>query len=565
MRKIGWQLAIAVGGLLLVLGLLLGQTPGPEADLLQPVQGGSYAEALIGRSVRLNPLLDRYNQVDRDIDRLIYGALVRFNSRGEPIPELAESFAISADASLYNFTLRGDARWHDGEPVTADDVIFTYSKLKEGGLPGSEDLQTFWQDIAIVKLDEKNVQFQLPERYAPFLDYLTVGLLPDHLLRGVSAEELIDHPFNLEPVGTGPFRFESFLEGDSGQIVGVSLTAFEEYGPGRPFLERVEFRFYEDPSAALQAYRDGQVDGIGAVTGDILDQVLIEPGLNLYSVRSPHTATVFLNTRSSDKPFLGEKEFRQALLLAVNREQLIGSILEGQGLLATSPILPGSWAHADGLDPLPYDPALAVEKLAALGWELPVGAVPGTPEYVRTNGELDLSFELAYPELPLYRQIAFMLQSAWAKVGIQVELSPVSSAEILPSLLEPRRFEAVLTELDTTQLVDPDPYPFWHDSQVETGQNYSGYQDRNISIWLEQARITTDRIRRQELYRDFQYRFRDQAPALLLFHSVYNYAVSAEVRGARLGPIYDPSDRFADIPEWYLLIRRGFTASEETG
>ncbi len=565
MRRIGWQLAIAVGGLLLVLGLLLGQTPGPEADLLQPVQGGSYAEALIGRSVRLNPLLDRYNQADRDIDRLIYGSLIRFNSRGEPVPELAESFAISADATLYNFTLREDVRWHDGEPVTADDVIFTFSKFKEGGLPGDDDLRSLWQEVEIVKLDDKNVQFQLSESYAPFLDYLTVGLLPDHLLRGVSAAELADHPFNREPVGSGPFQFESFLLAADGQVVGVSLTAFEQYAPGRAFLERIEFRFFADSQAALQAFRDGTVDGIGNVTNEILEAVLAEPGLNLYSARSPQTATVFLNNRSTDKPFLAQKEFRQALLLAVNREQLIGSVLDGQGLPAASPILPGNWAHIDGLNPLPYDPELASEILSDLGWELPAGVARGAPEYVRANGEQELSFELAYPQVTLYEELASMLQVAWAAIGIRAELAPVPPEELLPERLEPRRFEAVLAEIDTSQLGDPDPYPFWHDSQVETGQNYSGYQDRNISIWLEQARITPDVRRRQALYRDFQYRFRDQVPALLLFHPIYNYAVSAEVRGATLGPIQDPSDRFQQIAQWYVLIRRGFTTTEGAG
>lgn len=565
MRKIGWQLAIAVGGLLLVLGLLLGQTPGPEADLLQPVQGGSYAEALIGQSVRLNPLLDRYNQVDRDVDRLIYGSLIRYNSRGEPVPELAERYAVSADATLYNFTLRDDARWHDGEPVTADDVIFTFSKFKEGGLPGDADLQSLWQDIEIVKLDDKNVQFQLSESYAPFLDYLTVGLLPDHLLRGVSAEELVNHPFNRAPIGSGPFQFEQFSLADDGRANGVSLTAFEQYAPARPFLERIEFRFFADSQAALQAFREGEVDGIGNVTDDILQAVLAEPGLNLYSARSPETATVFLNTRSTDKPFLAQKEFRQALLLALNREQLIGSILDGQGLPASSPILPGNWAHVDGLDPLPYDPDLAAGILTDLGWELPVGVAPGAPEYVRSNGDQPLSFELAYPESEPYPRLASMLQAAWAEIGIRADLTPVPPEEILPERLEPRRFEAVLTELDTGQLGDPDPYPFWHDSQVETGQNYAGYQDRNISIWLEQARITPDVRRRQALYRDFQYRFRDQVPALLLFHPIYSYAVSAEVRGATLGPIQDPSDRFQQITQWYVLIRRGFTRPEGSG
>lgn len=557
MRRIGWQLAIAVGGLLLVLGLLLGQTPAPESAQVQPVPGGAYAEALIGSSSRLNPLLDRGNQVDRDINRLIYAGLIEFDSFGEPVEELAAAFAISADATLYNFTIRDDAYWHDGVPVTADDVIFTFSKFKEPGYPGPQDLIDFWSEIEIVKLDDKNVQFQLPDRFSPFMDYMATGLLPDHLLRGVSAAEMVDHPFNSEPVGAGPFQFESFLLDESGRLAGVSLTAFEDYAQGRPFLERIEFRFFDDAQQALQAYLDGEVDGLGQVPPAILDEVLADPGLRLHSSRRPQTAVIFINTGSTEKPELGEKELRQALLLAVNREWLIGSVLDGQGTVAASPILPGSWAYATNLEPLPYDPLEAASKLSGLGWELPTGVAPGTEEYVRSDGERQLALELAYPNEAALATVAQAVAASWKEIGVLVELVAVEPAELLQDYLEPRQYDAVLTMLDSTLAPDPDPYSFWHDSQSETGQNYTGFQDRNISIWLEQARITPDQQRRQELYRDFQFRFRDQAPALLLYHPVYSFAISAEVRGARLGPIYDPSDRFANVTEWFLLVRRG--------
>ncbi len=564
MRRIIWQLVIALGGLLLVLGLLLGQTPDPEATFVQPVHGGSYTEGVVGRSIRLNPLLDRGNQVDRDIDRLLYGALIRLNSFGDPVLELAESIAVSADATLYNFTIREDAMWHDGEPVTADDVIYTFSKFAEEDYPAPEDLKQLWAEVQIVKLDDKNVQFQLPERFAPFMDYMAVGLLPDHLLRGVDGEALIDHPFNREPIGSGPFRFEGFQRDDNGEVTGVSLTAFEDYVLGQPFLERVEVRFFGDADAALQAFEDGQVDGIGQVSEEILDSVLAQPALNLHSVRSPSTAIVFLNTRHPDKDYLGEKDFRQALTMAVDRERMIGKLLGGQGLVASGPILPGNWAFAPNLEPLPFDVLAAEELLADQGWEVPAGIPRGSSEYVRTDGESQLSIQLAHLDDALYTAVAEMLQSSWQSVGISVELVSLSAPAILSDMLIPREFEAVLTELDASQVADPDPYSFWHDSQAETGQNYSGFEDRNISLWLEQARITPDRDRRREHYRDFQFRFRDQAPALLLYHPVFNYAISSDVQGASVGPVYDPSDRFANIKDWFLLVRRGFFGAEET-
>jgi len=564
MRNLRWQLVIALGGLLLVVGLLLGQTPDPTIASIQPVQGGAYAEALIGEVVRLNPLLDFQNQVDRDIDRLVYGALIRFDSRGNPVVDLAQSYAVSADATLYTFTLREDAQWHDGEPVTSDDVVFTFSKFQEEDFRGPPDLHEVWQEIEIVRLDERNVQFQLPEPFAPFLDFMATGLLPDHLLRGATAAELIDHPFNAEPVGTGPFRFESFLQGEDGQLAGVSLTAFESYYAGRPYLERVEFRLYPSASQALQAYQEELVQGVAGVPASSLQTAISLPGTDLYSAVGPFTTLVFLNTAHPDRAFLGQKEFRQALLLSINREWLINQFFDGQAVAAVGPLLPGSWAFANGLPDVAFNPALAEDKLDELGWTIPPGSVPGTPEYFRSREGEPLSFELAYPLMDGYAQLAEALQSSWAAVGVRAELVPVDPESVVTELLQPREYEAVLTELDLSRYPDPDPYPFWHDSQVETGQNYSQFSDRNISIWLEQARTNPNTQRRMEFYRDFQYRFQDQLPALMLFHPVYTYAISSTVQGPSLGPIQDPSDRFQNINQWFLLVRRGFAAPSPT-
>ena len=171
---------------------------------------------------------------------------------------------------------------------------------------------------------------------------MTVSLLPDHLLRGVDGESLIDHPFNLEPIGSGPFRFEEFQRDEKGDVIGVSLTAFEEYVLGSPFLERVEFLFFESSEQALQSFQEGEIDGIGQVSDDILEMVLAQPELNLHSVRSPSTTVVFLNTQHPDKNYLGEKNFRQALMMAINRERMIGELLDGQGLIASGPIFAGA-------------------------------------------------------------------------------------------------------------------------------------------------------------------------------------------------------------------------------
>jgi peptide/nickel transport system substrate-binding protein len=429
--------------------------------------------------------------------------------------------------------------------------------------PGAPDLYQFWESISIVRLDALNVQFQLPEPYAPFLDYLETGLLPEHLLRGVSAAELIDHPFNLDPIGTGPFQFESFLQDLNGGLVGVSLTAFDQFYEKRPFLERVEFRFYETEELALEAYRAGEVQGIGGLSNQVLSQALAIPALNLHSSRYPSASLVFLNTAHGQKAFLSEKEVRKAMLLGTDRQKIVDQLLFGQAVVATSPILPGGWAFSQELSATVFDPRTAASILDEVEWLLPVGATPGTAEYVRSRAEETLTLRLSYLDNPASEAVAEMLQTDWSALGIQVELEPLSGSDLLISKLEERDFEAILAEIDLAGFPDPDPYPFWHDSQAENGQNYSGFSDRNISIWLEQARTTPDLDRRRDFYRDFQIRFADQVPALLLYHPVYTFAINAEVQGVSMGPITDPSDRFQNVTDWFLLVRRGFDAQDE--
>lgn len=554
MRDLRWQILIAVGGLLLVVGILLGQKPSVQSEAPEPVSGGAHVEALLGRPIRLNPVLDFNNQVDEDVDRLLYRGLARFDSRGNPVPDLADRWAVSADASLVTVTLRDDAVWHDGEPVESADIVYTFSRFKEPGYPGPEDLQAFWQEVEIVQLDDLTVQFQLPEPYAPFLDFLSVGLLPDHLLRGVSSADLPDHPFNLQPVGTGPFRFERFMtEGD--RIRGVSLLAYDGFYGQQPYLDRIEFHYFESPEQAFNAYDRGEIGAIGSVDETILSEVLAAPNLNLYSARLPEVKLVYFNLSNSEKPFLQEEEVRQSLRMAVNRQAIVDKVLDGQGIVAPSPILPGTWAFAEGLQPVPFQPIQAEETLDRLEWEVPAGASQGSEEYVRAQEDRTLSFELLLLDRDRDRAIANHLQEYWSRIGVEVNLETVSE-ERLSEALESRSYQAALTDLTLSRWPDPDPYTLWHDSQAEAGQNYAGFNDRNTGIWLERARTTPDQTRRAELYASFQYRFQDQVPAMLLYYPIYNYAISAQMQGVNFGPVFDPSDRFAEVENWFLLARR---------
>lgn len=551
MKKLRWQLLVVFLALMAISLLLIGQKPVLEQIVpIQPATGGVYSEAVIGSIGRLNPLLDVYNPADRDVSRLLFSTLISFDDRGIPKGDLAESWGISQDRMVYNFSLRPDAVWHDGERVTSDDVAFTIELLRNEGLPTPKDIRDLWNEIEIIPLNQKTLQFRLPEPFAPFLDYLTFGILPEHLLGNLSPEELIDAPFNLEPVGSGPYLFDHLLL-DNGQILGVVLSAFEEYYADRSFVDQVVFRYYPDAETALDAYRQGEVLGISQVTTEVLPEVLKEPELKLYSGRLPQLTLVYLNLDNPELPFFQDVAVRRALLMGINRRWIVDHVLNGQAIVADGPIFPGTWAYYEGIEHVGYDTDGALDLLKGAGYTIP--AEGGS---VRSKEGVALSFELVYPDTANYSDIIEAIRGDWAQLGVHVDLKPVTYEELLNDYLTPRDYQSALVDLNLARSPDPDPYPFWDQAQVTGGQNYSMWNDRQASEYLEQARVTDDLVERTKAYRNFQVRFTSETPALTLFYPVYSYAVDAQVQGVRIGSFFDPSDRFSDITTWYLLAKR---------
>ncbi len=550
MKKLRWQLLIVAVSLVAIAVLLVAQQPLalPGAEpVVEPVSGGVYTEALLGSLGRLNPVLDYYNAADHAVDRLIFSGLIRFDHRGLPQGDLADAWGISQDGTSYSFSIRPNAIWHDGQPVRSEDVVFTIELLRDENIPLPPDLRNFWQQVEVNVLDEKTLQFILPEPFAPFLDYLTFGVLPEHLLGGLSATEIIDAEFNIKPVGSGPYRFQG-LEVVDGQVSSVILASFQDYYRTPPFIEQFVFRYYPDAMAAMAAYENGEVMGISQITADILPQGLKEPSLNLFTGRLPRLTLIFLNLDAPDLPFFQDISLRRALLMGINRSWIVDRILGGQAIIAHGPVFPESWAYYEGIEQIGYDPQAAVSILKKAGY-----TIPAEGGDVREKDGVGLAFEMVYPEDEPYAQIAEWVRSEWARLGVRVTLKAVSHEELLEDYLEPRRYQAALVELNLARSPDPDPYPFWHQTQTGGGQNYSSWDDRQVSEYLERARVNVDLAERIKQYRNFQVRFGNDVPALLLYFPVYTYAVDEQVKGVSMGPLYDPSDRFYNVTSWYLL------------
>ncbi len=550
MKKLRWQILVVAVTLVIVALLLLSQQPVSVVLLPEAAPGGIYTEAVVGSLGRLNPMLDWNNPADRDINRLIFSGLLKFDSRGLPQPDLADSWGSSADGTQYNFSIRPTAVWHDGEPVTTDDVIFTIEVIKSSGSLFPQDIKDLWSQVDVKKLDDHTIQFKLPEPFAPFLDYVTFGILPKHLLETVPADQLASAEFNLQPVGTGPYKFER-LTTSGGQITGVVLAVNEEYYLPRPYIEQVVFRFYPTSAAAFDAYQQGEVLGVSQITNDVLQSALMEQNLSVYTSRLPQMGLVFLNNNSPTAPFLQNAQVRRALLLATNRNVIASKILAGQAIIADGPILPGSWAYYEDIEHLDYDPDAAATILKDEGYVIPAGGGD-----VRAKDGQFLTFTLVHPNDSIHTQIAQAIQSNWAMVGVKIDLQSVAYDSLVNDFLTTRNYQAVLADLNTARTPDPDPYLFWHQSEATGGQNYSQWDNRTASEFLETARTEADYSERARLYRNFQVIFAKELPSLPLYYPVYSYGVDVQVQGVQVAPMYDVSDRLALITEWYLVTRR---------
>lgn len=499
----------------------------------------TYVEGLAGAPAHLNPLFAQYNAVDRDLCALIFEGLTAFDEKGKVVPLLAKGWDVSEDGLSYTFYLREGVFWHDGAPFTADDVLFTVRLMQDPEFLAMDPsgMYDLWSSVSVDKLDNYTVTFTLAEPFAPFLDYTTMKILPAHLLEKIPVASLADAQFNAKPVGTGPYAV------DAVSAKQITLRASGIYYGDQPHLKTLTFRFYPDASDLLAAYERGEILGLGQVVPAMIPDVQEIPTLSLYSARLARQTLVLFNLADEALPFFQDVAVRQALLWGLDRQGLIDRVLDGQGLLADSPIFPGTWAYNPDIPRYSFDPTRAAELLAGAGWKDSDG-----------DGILDkegqpLSFSLMTSDDATLLRVAEEVARQWRELGVDCQVEETDFYTLVGNYLYPRRFQALLISLELAG--DPDPYPLWHSTQhSEEGQNWSGFAHRRADEVMEEARMTTDEARRTELYHEFQEIFAEQVPAVLLYYPVYNFALDTSLKNVVIAPMMYPSDRFRGIAGW---------------
>lgn len=508
------------------------RSSGPEEENEEPQR---YVEAIVGTPARINPFFAYLNDVDRDLATLVFAGLTRLGPTGEVLPDLALSWQISPDGLTYTFHLRAGITWHTGTSFSSEDVLFTYGLLAGPALRADPALGALWRQVSCQAPDQLTVVCRLPEPFAPFLSFTTIGILPKHVLEGADPAMLIDHPFNQAPVGTGPYRLAQL---DQTKAV---LKANTRYHFGEPTIDEIDLLFFPDSAAAAAALHLGQVQGLllgPSANPEDADTLRADGRLRAYTGNRTAYTLIYLN---NTRPPFDDKRVRQALAHAVDIDEIIGNLLEGRAVRADSPIIPGTWASSPELQAYPHDPNEAQRLLDEAGW------LKG--ENGRQKEGVELRITLMTDHDPLRAAIAERIGVQLEKVGVNVTVASLGATELVRDLLIPRQYQAAIFGWDPG--ADPDPYPAWHSSQTgEQGRNLAGYFSEAADKALEEARKTTDLERRRALYLEFQQTFHDDIPSLLLYYPVFTYFVREEVTGVELGTLFDTGSRFASVRQW---------------
>ena len=508
---------------------------------------GVYIEGLVGNVGRLNPVLSYYSETDAAINKLVYSSLFKQSSEGYPVGDLVESWGVSVDGLEYNFKLREGILWHDGEPLTTNDVIYTIQTMMGADSVAPEDIKTLWNSVEINQYDEYSFKLTLPTPYAPFVDFLNFGIIPYHIYGSMSYADMMNQEQNFEPVGSGPYKFDSlYLEG--GVIKGLNLVANENYYLGEPHIKNFNLRLYDTETQLVDAYQGGEINGFLATSGEIFDAAKDDINMQMYTEILPVLNLAVFNLDNSDVLFLQDADIREALLMAVNREWIVNQILGNRAIVADSPIFPDVWGYVPDMVDHNYNPDEAIKILQEKEYTF-----ADTNATMRSNGDISMEMTLLYPDdLSVYEEIATFLHESWAELGVSVTLEAMDFNDMVNTKLSTRDFEAALLAYDMRGYPDPDPYMFWHQTQAKTGQNYSVWNNRLASEYLEQARVNTDTDTRRDLYERFQTHFDYEVPAILLYYPTVSYNVSVNIKGVQIGSLYDLTNRFNYVNEWYF-------------
>ena len=512
--------------LLLLAMWSFGSAPARAQDA--PVRGGTLVVAIVSDPGHLNPAITT-SGATHAASELLYNGLVGRDERGDPVPELAESWQVEQGGTVYRFRLRDGVKWNDGKPFTASDVKFTFEEVllkfhartraSMGGLLAGIEVP-----------DDRTVVFRFKQPYAPLLyqlDATEAPIIARHVYQGSDPQT---NPANSNPIGTGPFKFVSYAKGTE-----IRLARNPSYfKPGLPYLDSLVMRIIPDLSVQVLALENGEVDFLWELPGPL--QSRIKSDARFQTARTGYNPggsnCIMTMSFNLDRPILKELRVRQAVAHAIDRQAFLSQILFGDGKVAAAPIsseIP--WAHAAGLAMPKPDRPEAEKLLDGVGWkregEGPRTArgVPGVADGTRLS--------IDFLHFPTFAKYGELVRQQLGAVGIGVALKPLEPAVFAPTVFKDRNFDSNVISYCN----GPDPEigvrRMYHSSQIGPAPftNAAAYRNPRVDALFDEASRTVERDKRSRLYRQVQEIVVQDLPYYWLVETVSTRAWPARCSG----------------------------------
>ncbi len=522
-----------------------------------PQQGGTLTEGIVGIPHFINPLF-AVTDGEKDLSSLLYSGLMKPGPNGGLIPDLAKDYTVSDDGRIYTFTIKDNAFFHNGDPVTADDVDFTIKKATDPTLKSPR--RANWEGVAVKVLGPKQIQFTLSQPYAPFLQSTTLGILPKHIWQNINDDQFSQL---IELTGSGPYKLDSIARDSSGIPLSYTLTAFNEYTLGAPYIETLLFKFYSTEQAALDAYKNGAIESMGSLSPENVQSLAVK---NSTIEHSPLPRLFGLFFNQNQAPVFTNQEVRSALNMVVDKDAIINKVLSGYGQAINgalpSGVLSDSYspkmATADvfststSTTPQSLNVEAAKKLLAKNGWTTNSS---GILEKKVGKTTTQLVFSIYTSNTPELLETANIVKEEWESIGAKVTIKSFELGDLNEIVLRPRKYDVLL--FGEVVGADLDLYSFWDSSQRnDPGLNISLYANSKVDKIVEQLRTTIDPTLRTQLLQNFQTAFNQDIPAIYIYSPDFIYIVPKKIQNFEMNELNNPSERFARINEWYINTER---------
>ncbi len=510
------------------------ETPKEEPkDTNEPQYGGDLIVGSIGSPTLFNSLYSSDNS-SGEIEGFIYNGLVGGDTEFNPVNDLASDVQMSEDGLTWTIKLRDDVKWHDGEQFNADDVVFTYNVPLHEDYDGPRK-SAFEGIESITKVNDYEIVIKLSKIDATFgTTGLSYGILPEHILGAVPVAELGEHEFNTKsPIGTGPFKFAEWKDGEY-----VKVVANEDYYEGRPYLDSITYKIVPDQNALLAQLQAGDVHYIN-VPGTDLETVKEFPGIKIQSGLAL-SYTYFGVNQLQDR--FKDVRVRQAFTHALDREGIVEAVMNGDGEVAHVPESPLSWAYSDDVTKFEYNPEKAKQLLAEAGWTDTDG-----DGWLDKDGE-KLSFTVKTNQGNKIREdIAVVLQQQFKEIGVEAIPQIVEWSAFIEQVTAPNwDYDAMI--LGWALSTFPDLYDIFHSSQMEQGLNFTHWDNAEASKLMEDARQILDRDEYKKAYAQIYKIVSEEQPYTFLYYPNAHYAMPENLEGKE----FHARAAFYDINKWWF-------------